>query len=302
MAWLLGFGCDAAYPRELKVPLASYQIRRMTRDQLTTALHWAAREGWNPGLHDGDVLHGLDSEGFLMGWLGDRPVASISCVRYSNRYAFLGFYIVDPLLRGHGLGKAIWGASLEHARGCVVGLDGVVSQQDNYRSAGFALAWCNVRYQGSTRSAAGSTDARVVPLSDVPFEALAAYDLAFHPEPRTAFLRAWVQMPQSHALGWWQAGTLRGYGVLRACVQGHKLAPLCADTPAIAEALFESLCARVPAAEPVFMDVPDCNAAATELALRQGMAATFPTARMYRGPAPQLALTRLYAITSLEVG
>lgn len=284
------------------MPLASYQIRCMTRSHLSTAMHWAAREGWNPGLHDGDALHGLDPEGFLMGWLGDGPVASISCVRYSPHYAFLGFYIVDPLLRGHGLGKAIWGASLEHVRGCVVGLDGVVTQQHNYRGAGFELAWYNVRYQGAGRSAAAATVPQVVSLSDITFEALAAYERAFHPEPRPAFLRAWVQMPQSHALGWWQDGELRGYGVIRACVDGHKLAPLYADTPAIAEALFEALCARVPATDKVFMDVPDCNAAASQLALRQGMQTTFPTARMYRGPAPQLAFSRLYGLTSLEVG
>lgn len=274
----------------------------MTRSHLSIAMHWAAREGWSPGLHDGDVLHALDPEGFLMGWLGDGPVASISCVRYSNRYAFLGFYIVEPLLRGHGLGKAIWGAALERVRGCVVGLDGVVTQQHNYRNAGFELAWHNVRFQGEGRAAAVAAHPQVVPLSDIPFEVLAAYELAFHPEPRPAFLRAWVQMPQSHALGWWQGGELRGYGVIRACVDGHKLAPLCADTPAIAEALFEALCARVPVTDKVFMDVPECNAAATPLAMRQGMQATFPTARMYRGPAPQLALSRLYGLTSLEVG
>ena len=284
------------------MPIASYQIRPMTRSHLSIALRWAAREGWNPGLHDADVLHSLDPEGFLMGWLGDGPVASISCVRYSSHYAFVGFYIVDPLLRGHGLGEAIWAASFERVRGCVVGLDGVVAQQHNYRNAGFEMAWYNVRYQGAGREAQGVTDARVVPLSGIPFEALAVHDLAFHPEPRPAFLRAWIQMPQSHALGWWQDGELKGYGVIRACVQGHKLAPLCADTPAIAAALFEALCARVPAAEPVFMDVPECNPLATQLALGQGMVATFPTARMYRGPAPQLALSRLYGLTSLEVG
>lgn len=274
----------------------------MTRDHLSIALRWAEREGWNPGLHDGDALHGLDPDGFFMGWLGEGPVASISCVRYSSRYAFLGFYIVDPLLHGHGLGKAIWSVAMNRVAGCVVGLDGVVKQQDNYRRSGFELAWYNLRYQGRGRKGSGAPDRRVVPLSDVPFEVLTAYDNAFQPEPRPAFLQAWIQLPQSHALGWWEDGALRGYGVLRACVEGHKLAPLCADSPAIAEALFDALCARVPAAEPVFMDVPECNPLSTQLALRQGLEATFPTARMYRGPAPQLALSRLYGLTSPEVG
>lgn len=284
------------------MPLSSYQIRHMTREHLSTALRWAAREGWNPGLHDGDVLHSLDPEGFLMGWLGEGPVASISCVRYSSRYAFLGFYIVDPLLRGHGLGKAIWRASMNRVSDCVMGLDGVAAQQDTYRRFGFEPAWHNMRYRGLSREASGAVNPRVVPLLRLPFEALAAFDLNFHPEPRPAFLRAWVRLPQSHALGWWQDGALRGYGVIRACVEGHKLAPLCADTPAIAEALFEALCARVPSGEPVFMDVPECNVQAVQLVRRQGMEGTFATARMYRGPVPRLALSRQYGLTSLEVG
>lgn len=284
------------------MPYASYQIRRMTRDHLSTALRWAAREGWNPGRHDLDPFYATDPQGFLMGWLGDGPVASISCVRHGDRHAFLGFYIVDPLLRGHGLGKAIWSASLEHVKACVVGLDGVVAQQDNYRRSGFELAWYNVRYKGWRREDALVSDPRVVRLSALPFDVLAAYDNAFVPAPRPAFLRAWIGMPQSHALGWWEAGELRGYGVLRKCREGYKLAPLCADTPYVAEALFEALRSKLPATEPVFIDVPQCNPSAVQMALSQGLEATFPTARMYRGPAPQLALSRLYGLTSLEVG
>lgn len=302
MARPLGFGCDAAYPLEHTLSFASYEIRPMTRGHLTLTLDWAAREGWNPGLHDVDPIHGIDPAGFFMGWLDDRPVSSISCVRYGDNHAFLGFYMVDPLLRGHGLGKALWGASLKHAAGCVVGLDGVVAQQDNYRRYGVEPAWFNVRYQAWGRGLVAPDDRHVVPASDVPFGALVAYDRAFNPAPRPAFLQSWIQMPLSHALAWWQDGEVRGYGVIRACKKGYKLAPLCADTPAIAEALFEALCARVPRWEPVFMDVPECNRLATRLALEKGMEATFPTARMYRGPAPQLAHARLYGLTTLEVG
>lgn len=297
--WLLGF--DFVYPREHTLPLPPYQIRRMTRGDLSIAISWADREGWNPGLFDLEPIHLVDPEGFLMGWLGERPVASVACVRYSHNHGFIGLYIVEPSLRRLGLGRALWRAAMDHVEGCVVGLDGVVAQQDNYRRGGFELAWYNTRYRGSGFDAVAQ-DRRVVSLSSLPFERLVAYDAAFHPVPRPAFLRAWIQMPQSHSLGWWEGGELRGYGVVRACREGYKLAPLCADTPAIAEALFEVLCARVPRVEPVFMDVPECNVQASRLALAQGMEATFPTARMYRGPAPQLALSRLYGLTTLEVG
>jgi GNAT superfamily N-acetyltransferase len=283
------------------LPLPPYQIHRMTRNQLATVIGWAAREGWNPGLHDLDPFHKVDPEGLFMGWLGERPVASIACLRYSNNYGFIGLYIVEPSLRRLGLGRALWGAALNHVEGCVVGLDGVAAQEDNYRLGGFELAWYNTRYQGRGRDAVAQ-DRRVVSLSSLPFEQLVAYDDAFHPVPRPAFLQAWIEMPQSHALGWWENGELRGYGVVRACVEGYKLAPLCADTPAIAEALFEVLCARVPSEQAVFIDAPGCNPQATELARRQGMEPTFSTARMYRGQVPQLAMSRLYGLTTLEVG
>lgn len=283
------------------MPFSSYQIRPMTRGQLATAISWATREGWNPGLHDLDPLLCMDPAGFFMGCLGERAVASIACVRHSDSHGFIGLYIVDPSLRRHGLGMALWNAAQDHVKGCVVGLDSVVAQQDNYRRSGFDLAWYNVRYKAWGREPV-TRDRRVLSLSSLPFKLVAAYDLAFHPAPRPVFLQAWIRMPQSHALGWLDDGELRGYGVIRACREGYKLAPLCADTPAIAEALFEALCARVPRAEPVFMDVPEANPNATQLALRQGMEATFPTARMYRGPVPQVALSHLYGLTTLEVG
>ena len=283
------------------MPTTPYQIRRMTRMDLQTAIGWASREGWNPGLHDLDPFYDLDPDGYFIGLLGDRPVASIACIRYSSRYGFLGFYIVDPDLRGQGLGLALWNAALEHVSGCVVGLDGVVTQQGNYRKSGFELAWHNVRYQGRGRGT-GGRDARIVPLSSVAFDALAAYDRAFHPEPRVEFLQAWTALPHSHALGWVDGGELRGYGVVRACVDGHKLAPLCADSPGVADVLFAALCSSVPMHESVFIDVPESNPAVAAWARAQGLDPTFPTARMYRGPVPRLDLSRLYGLTALEVG
>ena len=54
--------------------------------------------------------------------------------------------------------------------------------------------------------------------------------------------------------------------------------------------------------EPVFLDVPECSREGMALAERHGMTASFPTARMYRGPAPRIDLARQYALTALEIG
>lgn len=136
----------------------------------------------------------------------------------------------------------------------------------------------------------------------MPFSTLATYDRAFHPEPRPVFLQAWIQQRHGMALGWLQDGRLRGYGVVRACARGHKIGPLCADTPEIADALLDALLGCVVLREPVWLDVPEPNREAIALAERHGMVAGFPTARMYRGPAPHIDLARQYALTALEIG
>jgi len=78
------------------MPKNSYTIRTMTRQEVNIAIAWAAEEGWNPGLHDADCFYAADPSGFLVGLLGDEPIATISVVKYGNSFGFLGFYIVKP--------------------------------------------------------------------------------------------------------------------------------------------------------------------------------------------------------------
>src|SRR3954454_12652477 len=108
-----------------------YRTRTMTEQDIATAVEWAAGEGWNPGLHDATCFHAADRSGFLIGELNGAPIATISVVRYSPSFGFLGLYIVQSLHRGRGYGTELWKAGLAYLRGCVVGLDGVVAQQAN---------------------------------------------------------------------------------------------------------------------------------------------------------------------------
>jgi hypothetical protein len=53
--------------------------------------------GWNPGLADAKCFNTVDPEGFFIGELEGAPAATISCVNYDDRFAFLGFYICARL-------------------------------------------------------------------------------------------------------------------------------------------------------------------------------------------------------------
>ncbi len=95
--------------------------------------------GLEPGPRRCRVLCARRSGGFLIGEVDGKPVAVVSAVNYDDHFAFLGFFIVRPELRGHSYGLQVSQAALAHAGSRTMGLDGVVEQQDNYAKSGFAL-------------------------------------------------------------------------------------------------------------------------------------------------------------------
>ena len=281
---------------------AGYVTRTMSRDEVALAIEWAAQEGWNPGLHDAETFRAADPQGFFVGTLEGEPVASISVVKYEPGFAFLGLYIVRPEWRGRGLGWALWQHGMASAAGRQVGLDGVVAQQPNYRKSGFELAWRNVRYEGRGGTPAPD-DARVVDLARVPFSTVRAYDNTYFPAERTG-----LPARLAHAAGRRRARLDRGRPAARlrrwsaAAAAAGRSGPLFAERERIAECLFLALCSRAGAAEPVYLDLPEANAAAVALAQRHHMRMVFETARMYTGRPPAVAMHGLYGITTFELG
>lgn len=278
-----------------------FTIRTMTREEVGIALEWAALEGWNPGIHDADSYFRADPEGFFVGLLKDEPVATISAVRYGRSFGFLGFFIVKPQYRRRGYGLQIWQAGLKYLKDRLVGLDGVLAQQENYNKSGFRLSHRNSRYEG-IGGGNPPDDPEIVELSALPFAEIDSYDRPFFPEDRSEFIRSWISQPDSHALGIRQKDKLSGYGVIRACRSGHKIGPLFADSPELAESLFLALKSSVKPSEAVFLDTPEINRAAVKLAEDHNMRVVFETARMYRGEIPAMPLDRLFGVTSFEVG
>ena len=280
-------------------------LRTLQASELSLAVDWAAAEGWNPGLADAACFATVDAQGFLLAERRGEPVGTISVVNYDERFAFLGFYIVRPDQRGQGTGLQLWQQAIGHAGSRTIGLDGVLAQQHNYRRSGFVLAHRNIRYGGRARPSTPSGDwPRVdlrVDLREVPFAAVEASDRTVFPAARADFLRAWIGAPGHRGRAVLERGRLRGWGVIRPCRLGYKVAPLVADDASTACAIFDDLVSTIPG-EQVFIDVPEPNTAAVALARQRGLHPVFETARMYKGAPPDLALDSLYGITSFELG
>jgi len=185
-----------------------------------------------------------------------------------------------------------------------VGLDGVVAEQANYVRSGFVLAHRNIRFAGTAKSSETANHSLVELRGSRPVGfagSLVAYDRSYFPAPREAFLRRWIAQPGHRTVAFVEGDAIRGFGTVRPCRQGYKVGPLYAETERIADALFSTLIARLHGAQ-IVLDVPEPNGAAVALAESHGLAAVFETARMYRGPVPELPWSRTYGVTSFELG
>lgn len=283
---------------------AELRVRAMARPELDLLLDWAAAEGWNPGLHDAEPFWTADPGGYLAALRDGELVGGGSIVSYDGRFGFMGFFIVRPPFRGHGLGAALWRTRRDRLLdrllpGACIGLDGVEAMVPFYARGGFRLAHRDRRHRftgGGSRP-----DGALVPASSVPLDELAAFDAARFPAPRPAFLASWISRPGVVALCAVEGSRIVGLGVLRPCREGRKIGPLLALDATVAASLLDALSAAAPG-EPIFLDVPESNPAAMALARARGMREVFGCARMYLGPPPRLPGAEVFGVTSFELG
>jgi ribosomal protein S18 acetylase RimI-like enzyme len=287
-------------------PQGGFRVRSATPEAFAVAKGWARDEGWNPGIADLEAFFAADTSGFLLGYANDRPVSSISVVKYGETQGFLGFYIVHPDARGKGFGMATWSAGMAYLGKRTVGLDGVVAQQENYTKSGFQLVGRNIRFTGVPILTELSGSAVTVEAAlDQHAGQIETLDRVCFGSPRPGFLKAWIYTaPEAgrKTLVAFESGALSGYATIRKCVEGYKIGPLFAQTRHAAEALFQACCAEAERGASITLDVPETNNQAMGMAQSAGLTSVFETARMYRGSAPELPWASIYGVTSFELG
>lgn len=283
---------------------AEISIRPMLRNELDLVLNWAAAEGWNPGLFDAEAFYNADPKGFFLAECDGHPVGSFSAVAYDETFGFAGLFIVLPEYRGGRCGVELGRQGLDRLGTRTIGLDGVRAKQENYFHWGFTHAYWTIRFSGLSpvnSCLTVDTTVKIENLRDLSFDLVNDFDMSLFPATRENFLRTWINQAGHTALGVIQKERLVGYGVIRPCRIGYKVGPLFAEESYIAESLLDALLATIPAAE-YFIDVPEPNDSAMELVKRRAMHRVFETARMYRGPARQIDLHKIFGVTTLELG
>ncbi|MFD2206458.1 GNAT family N-acetyltransferase [Kiloniella antarctica] len=277
-----------------------FEIRLVTEDEVQFLCDLAAGEGWNPGLRDIQCFYQADKTGFYIGLFNDEPIACISAVKYGSDYGFIGFYIVREPWRGKGYGLQIWNHAMASLEDRIIGLDGVVDQQDNYIKSGFRLSHRNIRFEGTPVVDLPTTKS-LVDIRSLPEQQVIVFDEKYFSGNRQSFMKAWLNEEGHVGFSYIEKNEIQGYGVIRPYSDGYKTGPLFAETPEIAEIIFHALCNKVDGGK-IILDVPEINAAGLALAERFQLMQSFETARMYKGEKPDLPLDKIYGVTSFELG
>lgn len=281
-------------------------IRQLDRPELDELIGWAADEGWDPGRADADAFWNADPEAFVGFDFGGGLGGAGAVVAYGDELGFVGLFIVRPELRRRGLGTQLWAEMMRRLRsrlrdGAPLALDGVPEMTSFYSAGGFDELHGTSRRRAVIDAAALDPDPELVPVTQVPFEELLAFDAPCFGAPRPRFLEGWLEPEGGAGLALPGDGGLRGYGVLRPTVGGFKVGPLFAEDAAVAARLLDGLLAAA-AGSAVSLDVPETNAEAVAMADAHGMKEVFRCVRMYSGRPPATAWARVFGLTTLELG
>lgn len=282
---------------------AGYRIDQMTRAEADTLDGWAAAEGWNPGLHDIEIAWACDPDAFIALRKDGELAGGGAIIAYDGAAGFMGLFIMRADLRRQGLGRVLWHERLNRLRARLrpdapIGMDGVFDMAPFYEAGGFVYLYRDLRFEGT---APGALDPAAIPLDQISWPELAAYDIQVSGLSREGFMHAWLGQEGGHGFAVRETGTIGGYGFVRPCRVGFKLGPLYARGPAIARRLLLSLLSVVQGSQ-VQIDVPEQNAAAMGLMNELGWPSPFGCARMVHGTAPAIPVEQVYGVTSFEFG
>ncbi len=284
------------------------RIRLMQPADLPLGMRLKAQNNWNQTEADWRRLLALQPDGcFVAEWNGD-PVATTVVIVFGD-IAWVAMVLVDASLRGRGLGTAL----MEHAlafleeRGVQrARLDATPLGRPIYEKLGFVAEYELARHEGTLpiQVPAPQRDPAIIvrPLptkGEIP-PAVFELDRCVMGTDRSDFLRRFFQDNAAEVRIAEHNGQIVGYSAGRPGARAAMMGPCLAN--AEAGPLLVADAARRHANQPVFIDIPMANAAATALAKSWGLTVQRHLLRMGRGESVRERIDWLWASSGPEKG
>ena len=227
----------------------------MAEADVPDGLRLSVASGWNQREADWRLLLRLSQGVFRVAVTDGRVVATGGAVLYGTRLAWICMMLVEPELRGHGIGTSILEdvlAQLGEVES--VGLDATPAGRPVYSKLGFSDAASLVRM--GTRPDRCRLDADAArPVSTATLTAVLELDRQVFGADRAGVLRWALDQAPEYAWSLDEGGILGGYCFGRHGHHSEQIGPVVARSPEAARQLV-SACLRRAKAGPFLIDVP----------------------------------------------
>lgn len=260
----------------------STRLRPLLETDLPFAHRLSRAAGWNQTAADWQRFLDLGQGGCFLAEHDGEPAGTATTICYGTDLAWIGMVLVDPGFQRRGIGTALLHGAIRYLREdrgiTCVRLDATPAGRPLYEGLGFEAEWGLRRWRREARGE--STEDFPASAITLTGESL-ALDRDVFGADRSALLR-------SLAAGSFGGITLPdgSFGLLREGVRALYLGPVTAASTASGLALAGQLIAVCPSHREIFWDLPDENAAATELAASLGFQPVRELTRMWLGDNP----------------
>jgi ribosomal protein S18 acetylase RimI-like enzyme len=285
----------AVLPRDLSV-------RPLRRTDIPHAERLRELAGFNQTGQDWERLLHFEPDGCFQATIAGTLVGTVTTTVYDRQLAWLGMVLVDPSVRGHGIGGRLVDHAvryLETTRGVArTGLDATPAGEPLYRRRRFRTVYRLHRWQGTaTRSGAATPGVR--PMRPADLHAVVQLDRQALGTPRAAVLRALRDADGAICLVYHSGTRIAGFAMARPGTHRWHIGPLAAPGPDAANALLAALRTRL-AGQPIEIDLPERLAGQLD---DHQLEPVRPFTRMLRGnPALPDHHDHLYAPAGPELG
>jgi GNAT superfamily N-acetyltransferase len=260
------------------------EIRLMTPQDIPDGLRLCRLAHWNQLEADWRELLALSPQGGRVALNQGAIVGSVVTLDFSHRFAWVGMLLVDPAVRGMGIGSDLFKASLEVFPDVdVIRLDATPQGRPVYQRFGFQDEFGLMRMQGTgARSLDSKPSSLVEPIPDPLPPDVLDWDLEVFGADRSPLLR-WAQ-GQAPEYSWVvrDGAELLGYCFGRHGYNYEQVGPLVTDRIEVAWQLLQA-CLKQQSTKPFILDVPVHQQDWRKWLAESGFSDQRPFTRMSRG-------------------
>jgi len=279
------------------------QLRPMTQEDIPFAMKLKSMANWNQLESDWRLLVKADLGGNFIAVYNDQDAGTVTTITYNAQFSWIGMVLVDPGIRGLGIGSALLNAAIAFAkRNGAIRLDATPKGKKLYETLGFKAERNLLRFERKSVKHLPAPMQKCKSISAESFKKILEVDPFVFGADRKMVLRFLLDTAPQYAHYLEKDGGISGYCFGRSGCDFEHIGPIIAQNQADARDLLLSAlltCQSVP----VILDVFEENSQWLEELESLEFKIQRPFIRMYLGElknAGQIGLQ--YAIAGPELG